>query len=283
MATATTPRRDGAVQPIAQGPVRTALADGLALAGRNVRHIRRNPEDLLDVTIQPIMFTVLFVYVFGGAIQVPGVGYKDFLMGGIMVQTLAFTAFGTGQGIARDRAQGFVERLRALPAARASLIIGRALSDLARTSLAITILSLTALVIGWRPDAGVGGIVGAYALMLLFAFAMVWLGVVIGCVASSPEAVMGVGFVAIFPLTFIANTFVPTASMPDVVRFLAEWNPLSSITLAVRELMGNAGPAVPDAAWPLQHAVPSAFAWCGILLVLLVPIALARFRQVIAE
>jgi ABC-2 type transport system permease protein len=255
------------------------VLDSRALTVRNLWHIRRNPERLLDATIQPIMFTVLFVYVFGGAIPVEG-GYRDFLMPGIFVQTLAFTAFSTALGLANDRKSGFIDRLLALPASRSALLVGRVLSDMLVTCLTLAILMGTGFAIGWRPHEPFLHVVGAILLMLLFSFSMVWLGVLLGCTVSEPEAVMGVGFVVLFPLTFVANTFVPTAGMPTVVRHLAEWNPISAVTAAARELLGNTNASLQTSdAWPLVHPVLSTLLLCAALSAIFAPLALARYRQ----
>ena len=257
------------------------VQDSRALTIRNLWHIRRNPERLLDATVQPIMFTVLFVYVFGGAIPVEG-GYRDFLMPGIFVQTLAFTSFGTALGLANDRKSGFVDRLLALPTSRSSLLVGRVSSDMLVTCLTLTILMVTGLAIGWRPHTSVLDFVLAIALMLLFSLSMTWLGVLLGCVVSEPEAVMGVGFIVLFPLTFVANTFVPTEGMPPLVQTLAEWNPISAVTAATRELLGNTNAALETSdAWPLVHPVPATLLLCVALTALFAPLALARYRRII--
>ena len=256
------------------------VRDGWALTIRNLWHIRRNPERLLDATIQPIMFTVLFVYVFGGAIPVEG-GYRDFLMPGIFVQTLAFTSFGTALGLANDRKSGFVDRLLALPTSRSALLVGRVTSDMLVTCLTLAILVCTGLAIGWRPHESAPNVALALALMLLFSLSMTWLGVLLGCVVSEPEAVMGVGFIVLFPLTFVANTFVPTEGMPPVVQTLAEWNPISAVTAAVRERLGNTNPSLQTSdAWPLVHPVPATLLLCVALTAIFAPLALARYRRI---
>ncbi len=258
----------------------SVVGDGWALAERSLWHIRRNPERLLDATVQPIMFTVLFVYVFGGAIPVEG-GYRDFLMPGIFVQTLAFTGFGTALGLANDRKSGFVERLLVLPAARSALLVGRVTSDMLVTCLTLLILITTGLVIGWRPHGSVLGVFFAIVLMLLFAFSMTWLGVLLGCIVNEPEAVMGIGFVVLFPITFIANTFVPTAGMPAFIQLLAEWNPISAVTAAVRHLLGNTNPSLETSTrWPLVHPIPASLLFCAALVAVFAPLALARYRRI---
>lgn len=259
-----------------------AAQDGWALAKRNLWHIRRNPERLLDATVQPIMFTVLFVYVFGGAIALPqGIPYRDYLMGGIFVQTLAFTGFGTALGLANDRKSGFVDRLLVLPTARAGLLIGRVTADMLVSLLTLVILALTGLVVGWRPHSSPLDVLAAIGLLLLFTFCMTWLGVLLGCLVSEPEAVMGVGFIVLFPLTFVANIFVPTQGMPSIVRHLAEWNPLSSVTLAVRKLLGNSAPQLEtSSAWTLQHPYAASLLLCAALALVFIPVSLAQYRRI---
>lgn len=260
-------------------PLARLVRDSWALTGRNLWHIRRNPERLLDATVQPIIFTVLFVYVFGGAIPVEG-GYRDFLMPGIFVQTLAFTCFGTALGLANDRKSGFVERLLSLPTSRASLLVGRVTSDMLTTCLTLAILIVTGLVIGWRPQASFLSVMAAIALMLLFSFSMTWLGVLLGCIVSEPEAVMGIGFIVLFPLTFIANTFVPTDGMPTVVRVMAEYNPISAVTAAARELLGNTNASLQTSeAWPLVHPITASLLFCALLTLVFAPMAMARYRR----
>ena len=268
------------VGPVVSSGGRPGLVqDSWALARRNFIHIRRNPERLLDATVQPIMFTVLFVYVFGGAIPVEG-GYRDFLMPGIFVQTLAFSCFGTALGLAADRKSGFIDRLLALPTSRAALLVGRVTTDMLVTCLTLTILICTGLVVGWRPHETPANVALAIGLMLLFSFSMTWLGVLLGCVVTEPEAVMGVGFIVLFPLTFIANTFVPTDGMPAIVQTMAEWNPISWVTAAARERLGNSNPSLETSdVWPLQHPVVATLLVCAALSAIFAPLALARYRR----
>lgn len=263
--------------PASSSGVSGLARDSWALTLRNLQHIRSNPERLLDATVQPIMFTVLFVYVFGGAIPVEG-GYKNFLIPGIFVQTLAFSCFGTALGLAADRKSGFIDRLLALPTSRAALLVGRVTTDMLITCLTLSILIATGLVVGWRPEGSAGNIALAIGLMLLFSFSMTWLGVLLGCVVSEAEAVMGVGFIVLFPMTFIANVFVPTEGMPTVVRAIAEWNPISAVTQAARERLGNSEVPAPDA-WPLQNPVLATLILCAALTAIFAPLALAQYRK----
>ena len=255
------------------------LESSAIVVRRNLIHIRRMPEMLLDVTIQPVMFVLLFAYVFGGSIAVAGSSYREFLVPGIMAQTIAFSSFIVAVGLTNDLEKGIVDRLKSLPIHRASLLVGRSVSSLIHSSIGITVMALTGLVVGWRIHTGVGHAVLGFALMLLFGFAMIWAGIVVGSVMRSVEAVQGFMFTTIFPLTFLANTFAPTENMPTWLRTLAEWNPVSALVQATRELWGNTPPAPADAAWPLQHAVPMTVFWCALMIAVFAPLAVRAFRR----
>jgi ABC transporter DrrB family efflux protein len=265
-------------------PIRGATAgdwlrDTWVFAGRNVQHIRRLPEKLLDVTVQPIMFVLLFAYVFGGAIQVPGSNYREYLIGGILVQSIAFGMMGPATSIATDQQEGVIDRFRSLPAKRSAYLSGHFLAELSGLSLAIAILLASGLFIGWRTHTDALHVGTAVLLLVMFASAMVWAGTLIGLSVRTPDAVMGVGFTVVFPLTFLSNAFVPTATMPKVLRTFAEWNPVSGLVAAVRELFGNSsGQAVTTHSWPLEHAVPFAFVSCALILAAIVPLSLHRYR-----
>src|SRR6476646_5335334 len=195
------------------------IGDTWVIARRGLRHLRRQPEMLVDATIQPIMFVLLFAFVFGGAIAVPGGGsYREFLMGGIFAQTLVFGAFGVAIALAFDR-------FHSLPIPRFAVLGGHAVASLIKSLLPIILMSLTGLVVGWSIHSSFGNAVAGYALMIGFSFAIIWVGVFIGSIMASPEGVQGVALIAIFPLTFIASTFVPTSTLPGILKTIAEWNP----------------------------------------------------------
>lgn len=260
----------------------TSLArQSWAITRRNLIHIRRMPEMLLDVTLQPIMFVLLFAYVFGGAIAVQGAadGYREWLLGGIMAQTMAFASFIVAVGLTADIDKGIVDRMRSLPIHLAAVLVGRSLSSLVHSSLGIVVMSFTGLVVGWRIRGSFLDAVLAYGLLVLWAFAMIWLGILVGSTMRSVESVNGVMFTVMFPLTFLSNAFAPTERMPEVLRVFAEWNPISSLVQAVRELWGNTTPVGPDAALPLQHPALSTVIWTVALTVVLAPLALAAFRR----
>jgi ABC transporter DrrB family efflux protein len=266
----------------AQRPVVTPpslLQSSATVVWRNLIHIKRMPEMLLDVTIQPVMFVLLFAFVFGGAISVPGGGnYREFLLPGIIVQTIVFSSAITAMGIANDLSKGIVDRFKSLPISRSSVLVGRSISSLIHSSIGIAVMSVTGLLIGWRIRDGIVNGVVAYLLLLLFGFSMIWLGIWIGSLMRTVEAVQGFMFTVMFPLTFVANTFAPTGKMPTVLRVVAEWNPVSALTQATRELWGNAPQAPDSAAWPLQHAVEVSLVWPIILTAIFAPLALRAFK-----
>ena len=257
------------------------LRQSLTIVRRNLIHIKRMPEMLLDVTIQPVMFVLLFAFVFGGSIAVQGSaeGYREWLMAGIMGQTIAFSAFIVAVGLTADIDKGIVDRMRSLPINPAAVLVGRSISSLLHSSIGILIMSLTGLAIGWRIREGVLDALLAYALLLLWGFAMIWLGILVGSSMRSVEAVNGLMFATMFPITFLANTFAPAENMPTALRAIAEWNPLSSLVQALRELWGNTTPAGSDAALPLQHPVLSTLIWTIGLTAVLAPLALRAFRR----
>ena len=265
---------------------RTAtLADTLVIARRGLLHMRRQPEALADATIQPIMFVLLFAYVFGGAIAVPGGGsYREFLMGGIFAQTIVFGAFGVAIALAYDRTNGAIDRFHSLPIARGTVLAGHAVASLIKALLPIALMSLAGLVVGWRIHAGVLDAMGAYALMIAFSFAIIWVGVLLGSLVGTPEGVQGVAFVAIFPITFVASTFVPTSTLPGVLRTFAEWNPVTALAGALRHLFGNPGGVPPaDGPWPLLHPVAYTLIWAVGIVVVCAPVAMRLYQRSIAS
>jgi ABC transporter DrrB family efflux protein len=257
------------------------LRQSWAIARRNLTHIKRMPEMLMDVTIQPVMFVLLFAYVFGGSIAVQGSpsGYREWLMGGIMGQTIAFASFIVAVGLTSDIDKGIVDRMRSLPINPAAVLVGRSISSLMHSSIGILVMSLTGLVVGWRIRGSLAEAVLAYALLLLWGFAMIWIGILVGSAMRSVEAVNGVMFTTMFPITFLANTFAPTERMTPWLRTVAEWNPISSLVQAVRQLWGNAQPVPADAALPLHHPILTTFIWTIGITVVVAPLALRAFRR----
>jgi ABC transporter DrrB family efflux protein len=269
------------MRPAARPPIAppSLLRASATIVWRNLLHIRRMPEMLLDVTVQSVMFVLLFAYVFGGAIAVDGASYKEFLLPGIMVQTMIFSSAIVAMGLTSDLQKGIVDRFKSLPIPRSSVLVGRSISSLIHSSIGVAVMAVTGLLIGWRIRNGVVDGVLAFLLLLLFGFAMIWLGIWVGSLMRTVEAVQGFMFTVMFPLTFVANTFAPPESMPPWLRAVAEWNPVSALTQACRELWGNGLPAAPDAAWPLHHPVAASIGWSLLLTAVFAPLAVSAFRR----
>ena len=264
---------------------RGVFHDVWVIARRGLIHMKRQPEALSDATIQPIMFVLLFAFVFGGAIRVPGGGsYKEFLMGGIFAQTLVFSAFGVAMSIANDRKNQAVDRFRSLPIANGAVLGGHAIANVLKSLLPIILMSLTGLLIGWRIHSSPLEAAHGYVLMIAFAFAMIWIGVLLGSLVATPEGVTGIAFAVLFPITFVASTFVPLITMPEPLRTIAQWNPTSSLADALRELFGNPNtPAVPSDPWPMQHPVAYTWIWIVLLVVVIAPLAVRIYRNSITD
>jgi ABC transporter DrrB family efflux protein len=258
---------------------RLGLSDSLVLARRNLSHVRQIPEKLIDVTVQPLMFVLLFAYVFGGAIAVPGGNYHEYLMGGIFVQTLVFGVMGPATSMANDLTEGVLDRFRTLPMARSAFLVGHVLAELAASMLGVLVMTVSGLIVGWGIHTDVAHAAGGFGLLALIAFSMLWVGMLLGTLVRSTDAVTGIVFITIFPLTFVANAFVPTGTLPGVLQTFAEWNPVSSMAAAIRTLFGNPTATPADAAWPLQHPVVSSLIWCALILAVTVPLAIAAYRR----
>jgi ABC transporter DrrB family efflux protein len=258
----------------------TIVAQSWIMVKRNLIHTKRMPEMLSDVTVQPIMFVLLFAFVFGASIaNTGGASYREFLLPGIMAQTIVFTAFVVAAGITADVEKGIIDRFRSLPIRRSSVLIGRSVAGLLHSSIGIVVMTITGLCIGWRIRGSAVEAVLAFALMLVFGFGMVWLGILVGSMMRSVEAVNGVMFTVLFPITFLANTFAPTAPMPTWLRVTAEWNPVSSLAQATRELWGNGPVAPPEAQLPLHHPILSTILWSLLITAVLAPFALRAYAR----
>jgi ABC transporter DrrB family efflux protein len=268
----------GIAEPLAP---RGVLHDTWVIARRGLKHMARQPEQLTDATIQPIMFVLLFAYVFGGAIDVPGGGsYREFLMGGIFAQTLVFAAFGVAMALANDRKNQAVDRFRSLPIAGGAVLGGHALANLLKAMLPIVIMSLCGLLVGWRIRGGVLDALLGYGLMVLFAFAMIWVGVLLGSLIATPEGVTGVAFSVMFPITFVASTFVPVESMPSGLRTVAEWNPVTTLADAIRVQFGNPNtPVQAGDPWSIAHPFAYTLLWAVGIVVVCAPIAIRAYQR----
>jgi ABC transporter DrrB family efflux protein len=249
--------------------VRRLVSDTLIIAERNLVRLPRAPELLIAFTVQPIMFVLLFRYVFGGAIRTPGYTYVDYLIPGIIVQNIAFGGFVTAIGLNEDVHKGLVDRFRSLPMSRAAVLAGRTLSDVVTNALSVAILLLTGVIIGFAFHASALHVLGGIALLLLFGYAFSWFFAFIGLLVSSPESANSVGFIAVFPLTFVSSAFVPVGSMPAVLKTFAEVNPFTVIVDAMRSLWLGA---------PAHNYVWGAFVWVFVIMIVFAPLAVARYR-----
>ncbi|HEY7632945.1 MAG TPA: ABC transporter permease [Thermoleophilaceae bacterium] len=251
-----------------------AIRDALLLAGRNLRRLPRNPDLLVGVTFQPIMFVVLFTYVFGGAIQTPGFDYIDFFLPGIVIQMIAFTGYATSLGISDDLRKGLIDRFRSLPIARSAVIAGRTFSDIAMNVIALVTMTAVGFIVGFSFNANAAEIAAGFGLVLLFGYAMSWVYAFIGLISSTPESASALITIIIFPLTFVSSVYVPTASMPKVLEAIANANPITTIVDALRALwLGT----------PAGTDIWVGLLWCiGIIAVFSV-LATERYRRTVAR
>ncbi|MBA2489707.1 MAG: ABC transporter permease [Chloroflexi bacterium] len=262
------------------GGVGQAVRDGLIVMGRNLRRIPRIPELAIFAILQSIMFVLLFAFVFGGAIPLPGGGnYKEFLMPGIFAQTIAFASATTTIGITDDMTKGIIDRFRSLPMARSAVLTGRTLSDVIYNGGILIVLMLSGLVVGWTVRTGPVEFLAGVGLLLLFAFAMSWIGVWLGLSVPTVEVAQQVGFTVLFPITFVSNVFVPTQTLPDWLRPFAEWNPVSTLTAATRQLWGNPNPFAATG-FPAEQPILLTLIWIAIILAIFVPLGVRRYRSI---
>src|SRR3954464_1825975 len=262
------------------GGLKKALIDGAVVAKRNLIKIKRVPDLLVFTTMSPIMFILLFAYVLGSAIHPPGVSYREFLIPGIFVQTVIFGATLTGAGLADDMQKGIIDRFRSLPMSRSAVLVGRTTSDVLNNVIVILVMSATGLLVGWRIRSSVGEAIAGFLLLLAFAYAISWVMALVGLLVPTPEVVNNASFMVIFPLTFIANTFVPTQGFPSGLRTIANWNPVSSVTQACRQLFGNTGTApLPQTPWSLHHPIIYSLFWIVGLLAIFVPLSVRQYKR----
>ena len=246
------------------------VSDTLVVAERNLVRLPRAPDLLLAFTVQPVMFALLFAYVFGGAIRTPGYDYVDFLLPGIIVQNIAFGGFVTALGLNEDINKGLIDRFRSLPMARSAVLAGRTLADVVTNLIGMVVLLATGLIIGFSFDASPLEIVGGIALLLLFGYAFSWVFALLGLLVSSPEAANSLGFIAVFPLTFISSAFVPAESMPAALQWFAEVNPFTVVVDAMRALWLDA---------PAGNSVWGAVVWSLVIIAVFAPLAVQRYRR----
>ncbi|MFM9372128.1 ABC transporter permease [Streptomyces sp. Da 82-17] len=280
MSAVTEPLKPGA--PAAGGGITGSVRDSLVVAQRNLIRMMRIPEMVIFGLIQPVMFVVLFTYVFGGSMKIgastdAGV-YKEFLMAGIFAQTVTFATAGAGAGIADDMHKGLIDRFRSLPMARGAVLTGRTLADLVQTALTVAVLAVVALLVGWRTHTSIGEVLAAFGLLLLLGYAFTWVGALIGLSVRTPEAATSGGLIWLFPVTFISNAFVDSANMTPWLRHVADWNPFSATVQACRELFGNPGVSQSDA-WPMQHPVWASLIYSVLIIAVFRTLAVRKYRS----
>jgi ABC-2 type transport system permease protein len=255
-----------------------ALRDVAVMLRRNLVHIAREPLRLSDVTLQPVLFTLLFVYIFGSGVPIRG-GYAAFAIAGLLAMTLATSAIGTGIGLSTDLATGVIGRFRTLPMWRPAILVGRSLSDLLTATLCAAMVAATGLAIGWRPDGSIADAVAGFAIFLLFSYALAWGCACLGLIGNSPESAQGLGLVILFPLAIVSNALVPTGHMPAPIRAVADWNPVSAVTSAARHLWANPNPSASIHAWPMQHPTLAALLWSVGMIAVFAPLATLLYRR----
>jgi ABC-2 type transport system permease protein len=256
------------------------LRDVAVLTRRNLVHIAREPLQLSDVTVQPVLFTLLFVYVFGSGVAVPGGGkYVNFALAGLLALNLTTSAIGTAVGLSTDLNTGVINRFRSLPMWRSAVLVGRSVADVLSATLCVVIVLLTGLCIGWRSGTSPLSVLAGMGVALLFSYALSWGCACLGITSKSPESAQGLGLVILFPLAIVSNALVPTAGMPAWMRTIANWNPVSAMASACRDLFGNPNPSAAIHVWPMQHPVVASLLWSVGLLVVFAPLATFLYRR----
>ena len=271
--------------PKGAGGVVQSARDSLVVAKRNLIRMLRIPEIVVFGLVQPIMFVVLFSFVFGGSVAVgsslSASDYRNFLMAGIFAQTVTFATAGAGAGIADDMNKGLIDRFRSLPMSRGAVLTGRTLADLVQTALTLVVLAIVGVLVGWRVHNGIPKMFGAFALLLLLGYAFSWIGALIGLSVSTPEAATSGGLIWLFPVTFISNAFVDSSNMPGWLQPIADWNPFSATVQACRVLFGNPG-VVHSGAWPMEHPVWASLIWSVVIIVAFRTWAVRKYRSATA-
>ncbi|WP_354497323.1 ABC transporter permease [Mycetocola sp. 2940] len=271
-------RTDAAAGP---GPVTRWFNDGWITTRRNLIKIKRVPDILVFTTLQPIMFVLLFTYVYAGVIDIPGSTYTEFIMAGIFAQTVVFGSTYSGSAMAQDLKDGIIDRFRTLPMTKSAVLIGRTNGDLLVNSISMGVMMATGFVVGWRIRSSFIEAVAGVAILLLFAYALSWVMAFLGMMVRSPEVINNVSFLVLFPLTFISNAFVPAETLPPPLRLIAEWNPVTWLVQAARELFGNVPPGTPVGdRWVQQNPALAVMIGVVVILMIFVPLAIRRFSEV---
>ena len=258
-----------------------AVTDTLIITQRQLRLLTRVPEVLIFSTIQPVMFVLLFRYVFGGSIDTgqPG-GYVQLLMPGIFVQTVAFTLAGTASGLAEDMKQGLIDRFRSLPISQSALVIGRTLGDSLLNIVVLAVMGIAGYIVGWRPSSGALSVAIGFLFLLFFGYALSWVGIFVGLSASDARVVQNVSFLVTFPLTFLSNAFAPTTGMPRALQYFAEWNPVSTMVAACRELFGLENQFGATAgSFPSENPLLTSFIYMIIIMAIFIPISVRKYKR----
>ena len=259
----------------------SALTDTLVITQRQLRLLTRVPEVLVFSTIQPVMFVLLFRYVFGGSIDTgqPG-GYVQLLMPGIFVQTVAFTLAGTASGLAEDMKKGLIDRFRSLPISQSALVIGRTLGDSLLNIVVLAVMGIAGYIVGWRPSSGALSVAIGFLFLLFFGYALSWVGIYVGLSASDARVVQNVSFLVTFPLTFLSNAFAPTTGMPRALQYFAEWNPVSTMVAACRELFGLENQFGATAgSFPSENPLLTSFIYMLIIMAIFIPISVRKYKR----
>ena len=258
-----------------------AFKDTMIITQRQLRLLTRVPEVLIFSTIQPVMFVLLFRYVFGGSISTdqPG-GYVQLLMPGIFVQTVAFTLAGTASGLAEDMKKGLIDRFRSLPISQLALIMGRTLGDSLLNIVVLAVMGIAGYLVGWRPTSGLLSVVIGFVFLLLFGYALSWVGIFVGLSASDARVVQNVSFIITFPLTFLSNAFAPTTGMPRALQYFAEWNPVSTMVAGCRELFGLENQFGATAgSFPSENPLLTSFLYMIIIMVIFIPLSVRKYKS----
>ena len=262
-------------------PLGRLFSDGWVTTKRNLIKIIRVPDILFFTLLQPIMFVLLFTYVYGGVVDIPGSSYAEFLMAGIFAQTVVFGSTFSGSAMAQDLKDGIIDRFRTLPMNPAAVLIGRTNGDMFINAASMAVMMLTGFIVGWRVRSSVGEAVLAVGLILLFAYAFSWVMSYVGMSVRSPEIINNVSFLILFPITFISNAFVPSSTLPGPLRVFAEWNPVSALVQSSRELFGNVAPGLPVGdAWTAQNPLATVLIGVAVMLAVFVPLSVRKFAQI---
>jgi ABC-2 type transport system permease protein len=269
------------IEPTITSPIAKTVSDGWIATRRNVYKLRRDPEIFIFSLIQPIMFVLLFNYVFAGAIQVEGGDYTQFLMAGIFAQTIVLSSTYSGSAMAQDLKDGIIDRFRTLPMSSAAVLIGRTFGDLVINGSSLIVMMITGYVIGWRIDSSLPEAALAVLLLLFFSYAFSWVMALIGMSVRSPEIINNVSFLVLFPMTFLSNAFVPSETLPGPLRVFAEWNPVSALIQATRELFGNVPAGIPAGdSWLQQNPITTVFIALVLMLLIFIPLSIRKFKSI---